>query len=241
MRTQRIFARLCLALLVLSTGLCVQAQSFTADDGSKLKAAPRPVQRSTSTSSSARTASAAALVCAPNATGCEGIPVTYTAPMLATPATPLTTTLAAGNNHRGNMFNLEATNTVVINSFEAHPMGNTTIEIYYKTGTYSGFENNPGAWTLIGSAAVTAQPYGTATPVPVDVNITIHAGQTYAFYITSNTQAVSLNYSNGSSEGAVFASDANLKFFEGVGVEYPFTQNTGAVYRPRIWNGKINY
>ncbi|RYY65070.1 MAG: DUF2341 domain-containing protein, partial [Chitinophagaceae bacterium] len=182
------------------------------------------------------------LVCAPDVRTCAGNPVTYATPQVILPATnALTATFGAGNNHRGNMFNVQAINPLTITSFDAHPMGNTTIEIYYKTGSYSGFENNPGAWTLIGSAAVTAQPFGTPTPVPVPVNLTIPAGETYAFYITSNTPAVSLNYSNGSSEGAVYSADANLKFFEGVGLEYPFTQNTGAIYRPRIWNGRIHY
>lgn len=145
----------------------------------------------------------------------------------------------AGNNHRGNMFDIVATNAVTILSFDASPMGNTTIEIYYKVGTWNGFANTPAAWTFIGSAPV---PYtGGFSAVPVDVNITIPAGQTYAFYVTSNTSAVSLNYSNGTNVGNVYSSDANITFLEGGGMEYPFTQGTGAVYQPRVWNGRIHY
>ncbi|WP_343636202.1 hypothetical protein [Fluviicola sp.] len=145
----------------------------------------------------------------------------------------------AGNNHRGNMFDIVATNPVTILSFDASPMGNTTIEIYYKVGTWNGFANTPSAWTFIGSAPV---PYtGGFSAVPVDVNVTIPAGQTYAFYITSNTSAVSLNYSNGTAVGNVYSADANITFLEGGGMEYPFTANTGAVYQPRVWNGNIHY
>ncbi len=145
----------------------------------------------------------------------------------------------AGNNHRGNMFDIVATNAVTILSFDASPMGSTTIEIYYKVGTWNGFANTPAAWTFVGSAPV---PYtGGFSAVPVDVNITIPAGQTYAFYVTSNTSAVSLNYSNGTNVGNVYSSDANITFLEGGGLEYPFTQNTGAVYQPRVWNGNIHY
>ncbi len=145
----------------------------------------------------------------------------------------------AGNNHRGNMFDIVATNAVTILSFDASPMGNTTIEIYYKPGTWNGFANTPSAWTLIGSGYT---PYtGGFSAVPVDVNITIPAGQTYAFYITSNTSSVSLNYSNGTSVGNVYSADANITFLEGGGMEYPFTANTGAVYQPRVWNGNIHY
>jgi hypothetical protein len=145
----------------------------------------------------------------------------------------------AGNNHRGNMFDIVATNAVTILGFDASPMGNTTVEIYYKVGTWNGFANTPSAWTFIGSAPV---PYtGGFSAVPVNVNITIPAGQTYAFYVTSNTSAVSLNYSNGTNVGNVYSSDANITFLEGGGMEYPFTQNTGAVYQPRVWNGNIHY
>jgi hypothetical protein len=175
-------------------------------------------------------------------TVCSGNNVTLTAN--ATPpvnAMSLNSTMAAGNNHRGNMFDISATNQVTITSFDAHPMGNTTIAIYYKAGTWNGFANSPASWTLIGSAAVTAQPTGTPTPVPVPVNITIPAGQTYAFYVTSTNTAVSLNYTDGSAVGNIFASDANISFKEGAGLEYPFTNGTGSTFTPRVWNGVIHY
>lgn len=145
----------------------------------------------------------------------------------------------SGNNHRGNMFDIVAANAVTILSFDASPLGNTTIEIYYKVGTWNGFANSPEAWTYVGAAPVTYT--GGFVPVAVPVNVTIPAGQTYAFYVTSNTSAVSLNYSNGTNVGNVYSSDANITFLEGGGMEYPFTQGTGAVYQPRIWNGNIHY
>lgn len=155
------------------------------------------------------------------------------------PQINLSASVSAGNNHRGNMFDIVATNSVTITSFDASPMGNTTIEIYYKIGTWNGFANTPAAWTFVGSAPIIAT--GGIIPVPVPVNIIIPAGQTYAFYVTSNTSSVSLNYSNGTTVGNVYSSDANIAFIEGGGMEYPFTQNTGAVYQPRVWNGIIHY
>lgn len=175
-------------------------------------------------------------------TVCSGDNVTLTA--TATPpvtAMSLTSTFAAGNNHRGNMFDIFATNTVTITSFDAHPMGNTTIAVYYRTSPYAGFETSSAGWTLIGSAAVTAQPMGNPTPVPVPVNVTIPAGQTYSFYVTSTNTSVSLNYTDGSVEGATYTNDANITFRQGVGMEYPFTNGTGSVFRPRVWNGIIHY
>ena len=159
--------------------------------------------------------------------------------LCAPPSTTLFASNAAGNNHRGNMFDLTALHTVTIERFDASPMGNATIEVYYRPGPYAGFESNASAWTRIGSAAVAYT--GGYAPVPLPVRVTIPAGQTYAFYVTSAQTSVALNYSNGDAEGAAFASDANLVFRQGVGLEYPFTQGTGALYRPRIWNGAIHY
>jgi hypothetical protein len=174
-------------------------------------------------------------------TVCTGDNVTLSA-IVTPPVTSLalTSTLAGGNNHRGNMFDIFATNSVTITSFDAHPMGNTTIAVYYRTSPYAGFETSSAGWTLIGSAAVTAQPFGTPTPVPVTVNVTIPAGQTYSFYVTSTNTAVSLNYTDGTTEGATYVSDANIVFRQGVGMEYPFS-NGGGVFRPRVWNGVIHY
>jgi hypothetical protein len=166
---------------------------------------------------------------------CVGTQSTLNAQVFG-PGQTLNASNTAGNNHRGNMFDITATNTVSILSFDASPMGNTTIEIYYKVGTWNGFANTPSAWTYIGSAPVTYT--GGFVPVAVPVNITIPAGQTYAFYVTSNTTAVSLNYSNGTAVGNVYSADANITFHEGGGMEY---QNTGAVYQPRVWNGAIHY
>ncbi len=167
---------------------------------------------------------------------CPGDTVTLTA---VPNQNALATTLAGGNNHRGNMFDITAINDVMITSFDAHPMGNTDYEVYYKTGTYLGSENTPGAWTLVGSATgVVAQPMGTATPLPIPVNIVIPAGQTYSFYVTSSNVGVSQNYTNGTTAGAVFAADGNIQFHEGVGIEYPFS---GSAFSPRVWNGNIHY
>ncbi len=152
----------------------------------------------------------------------------------------LTTTLAAGNNHRGNMFSIVALNTVLITSFDAHPMGDTDIEVYYRSGSYIGFESSSVGWTLVGSASVIAQPQGTATPIPLAIDVTIPAGQTYSFYVTSSNVAVSLNYSNGTTEGNILSQDANIQFLEGKGMEYPFAAG-GGTFSPRVWNGNIHY
>lgn len=146
---------------------------------------------------------------------------------------------AGGNNHRGNMFDLVVNQNVAITQFDISPMGNMPYEVHYKEGTWEGFANDPPAWTLLQSGAVTFT--GSLVPVPMTDPIILTANQRHAFYITSATQGVSLNYSDGTLVGAVYSSDAVMSFHEGGGMEYPFTGGTGNVFQPRVWNGAIHY
>lgn len=154
-------------------------------------------------------------------------------------AAVLTAATVGGNNHRGNMFDLSVNQNVAITQFDISPMGSMPYEIYYKEGTWNGYANDPDAWSLFQAGNVTYT--GSFVPVPLAEPIILTANQTHGFYITSATQAVPLIYSNGTAVGAVYASDAVMTFYEGGGMEYPFTAGTGAVYQPRVWNGAIHY
>ena len=156
-------------------------------------------------------------------------------------AATLTTTYNAGNNHRGNMFDVMAHQAIAITQFDMSPMGNTNYEIYYRVGTWVGHANSPADWTLLQTGPVSANVSGTGVPVVLDTPLSLLANETYAFYITSTSTNVSLNYSDGINVGRLFASDSVLSFFEGGGLEYPFTAGSGAVYQPRVWNGAIQY
>lgn len=145
----------------------------------------------------------------------------------------------AGNNQRGNMFDLEILHDLYLDSIAVSPMGSTNIEIYYKSGSYVGFENSPSDWTLVGSGPV--QYTGGFVKVPINLNLELLAGNTYAFYVTSSNTSIALNYSNGNNAGTLYNSDANINFYEGVGLEYPFTNGTGAIYNPRVFNGAFYY
>ena len=154
-------------------------------------------------------------------------------------AAVLTAATTAGNNHRGNMFDLLVNQNVAITQFDISPMGDMPYEIHYKEETWVGHANDPGAWALLQTGNVTYT--GSFTPVPLAEPIILTANQVHGFYITSATTAVSLNYSDGTAVGAVYSSDAVMEFHEGGGMEYPFTQGSGAVYQPRVWNGAIHY
>ncbi|MFT6081635.1 MAG: hypothetical protein ACI8UD_002920 [Planctomycetota bacterium] len=97
--------------------------------------------------------------------------------------------------------------------------------------------NNAAAWTLVGSAAgVTSNGGNVATLLPICVNTFVPAATTQAFYVTV-TNGTAINYTNGTATGALFASNADLEFYEGSGLAYPFVAN----FNPRVWNGNINY
>ena len=154
----------------------------------------------------------------------------------------LPTTLAGGNGNFGNMFDINALNPVVIQSFDIHGDTGATfdVEVYAKSGTWVGSENNPGAWTLIGTApGVVSNGDGVVTPLNLTLNYVIPAGETHAFYVTpTDFSTGGFNYTNGTATGNVFAADTNIEFLEGAGKGYPFS---GTTFQPRVFNGSIHY
>ena len=150
---------------------------------------------------------------------------------------PLTTTFAGGNGQNGNMFNITALQTVTITNFDGHmATGTQDWTIYYRTGTFIGFETDSSTWTNLGTAVgVVAQGAGVPTPIPLTFSVTIPAGQTYGFYVTAHSGTVA--YTNGTALDAVYVQDANIQVREGKGNQYPFAGN----FSPRIWNGVVHY
>ncbi|AFL81539.1 regulatory P domain of subtilisin-like proprotein convertases [Aequorivita sublithincola DSM 14238] len=151
----------------------------------------------------------------------------------------LTTTFAGGNGLDGAMFDVTAINDLTIDSFDVNlPTGaDNDFEIYYKTGTWVGSNTNPGDWTLLATlTGITSAGAGLPTALNLNLGIVVPAGDRAAFYVTT-TDNGTLSYTNGTVTGNLFASDANLEFYEGRGVDYPFTGG----FEPRVFNGNIHY
>ena len=149
----------------------------------------------------------------------------------------LTTTFAGGNSQNGNFFDITALNTVTINGMSGNlPTGTHTIQIYYRAGTHIGFEGSAANWILVGQTSVVSAGNNVPTPVPINIGVTIPAGQTYGWYFTISSGAT-VNYTNGGTLGAVFVQDANIQIREGRGAGYPF----GGLFTTRVWNGVVNY
>ena len=150
----------------------------------------------------------------------------------------LITTYAAGNGHRGVMFDITATNTITITSFDVNLNSNTfpKMEIYYKYGSYVGFGTDPSAWTLLGSHDVVNNAgAGNGTPLPIG-GLTINAGDTYGIYVTSANATISINYSNIPPALTTYT-DINIVVNGGLAGEYPFN----CTISNRMFNGTIHY
>src|ERR1041385_2728479 len=111
----------------------------------------------------------------------------YVAASTGNASSNLTTTFAGGNGSNGNMFDITALGDVTITHFDAHvATGTHTFEIWYRPGSYVGFQNSSAGWTQLGTATgVVALGAGVPTPVPITFAVAIPAGQTYGFYVTS--------------------------------------------------------
>ena len=168
---------------------------------------------------------------------CFGDEITLTANIVTDTLISLSAGFAGDRPYDGHMFDITAINAVSISNFEGHFQGDADINVYYREGSHVGFESDFTAWTLVGSAInVTAQPIGSPTPIPIIANVTIPAGATYGFLITSTSGQLQL-CSTATSIGSVFAADDNILIKVGVSNIYPF----GEVSVARKWNGNVNY
>jgi PKD repeat protein len=143
----------------------------------------------------------------------------------------LVSTYAAGNGQNGAMFDLVTTKTVKIDSFQylSQTTGSITVEVYYKAGTYVGYESNSSAWTSLGTQTITAVAGNNRVVVSP---LTIPSGQTYGIYFrTTGT----LSYTNGTN--TYTNSLAGVTMNAGVGISGTFA----GTFTPRTWNGTIYF
>lgn len=154
-----------------------------------------------------------------------------------------TTTFAAGNGSAANMFGIRALNTVTITGFDGHTNStstNTSWEVWYRPNDYlltPGSNTSNVGWTLIGTASgVTGAGTGNPTVIPIPVNITIPAGQTYSFYV-AETSGAGVAYTNGTVLGNLWNANTDFEVIQGHGGAQPFS----CTFSPRVFNGNIRY
>jgi len=147
----------------------------------------------------------------------------------------MTTLWSGGNSFNGNMFDITAINTITLASFDVNIAANTTIEIYYRPGTWTGHNLSSAGWTLLGSHVVTTGGgVGIPTPVPIG-GLIIYAGETYGMYVTTIASG-SMTYTNIPPATPPY-SNADMIVDGGQGGAYPFALANAS----RMWNGNIHY
>ncbi len=146
----------------------------------------------------------------------------------------LTTFYAGGNGANGNHFDVTAAKKIRIDGFDVNLNSTSSqiIEVYYKQGTYEGFELQSTAWTLLGIDTVIAQ--GLNNPTYVDIGgLVIEAEETFGFAIF--TAQGNLRYTNLPSDSLIIGNDIYLKVGKGIGNLF------GNIFGPRAFNGSVHY
>jgi hypothetical protein len=146
-------------------------------------------------------------------------------------------------NH-GAMFNVVALKSITLDHFLANiKSGTANYHIYYKTGSFIGFEQNSSAWTFLDSANITSLNNGTtitnqATLIPIPINLTMNLGDTIGFYFTSPLIAKVFLTSTVSPWGSSYTSDSAIN----ISVARSIYQNFGTPFStPQVWNGTVAY
>lgn len=142
----------------------------------------------------------------------------------------LTTSFTGNYGQNGNMFDLVSNKPITIDSFYINASASSVVKVYYKVGTYVGYETNAAAWTLLGSASVTATGMGGITKLFVG-GLKMTPNQTYGLYVVSTTGTIIYNPQTVVQN----FTDGTLTFTGGVAVISLF----GTLINLRLWNGTI--
>jgi PKD repeat protein len=141
-----------------------------------------------------------------------------------------------GIQYTGSFFDVSTLNEVLIDSFWQHfaYTGNYEVSIYYKSGTYSGFETNSTAWTLHEKVSVTSSGYGHMVNVKLTKALNIPAGKIYGFYLLADGLAT--NKSVTFKSGATANANADLSIASAVVSNSQFAAVSGY-----SWDGRLFY
>ncbi len=149
----------------------------------------------------------------------------------------LETTFADNNAFAGNMFDVTLKTDLTITSIDVNvdtPGAAVTFEIYYRPGTYVGFDNSAVGWTLAATGTGTSQGQGNPTPIDFP-DFALPAGD-YGFFVYQSSYGVAdTRYTDGNN---VYDNEV-MTITTGIGKGNPAF--TGTTFTPRTWNGRILY
>ena len=149
----------------------------------------------------------------------------------------LETTFDMGNGNNGAMFNIVPSQSCKITFFDVLLNGSSdSVSIYRRAGSLAGHEEVAEDWIHVGTVFMTLTTQDSLYRIPIYVNQELVPGDTVAYYITGRG-LIDVDYTDGTTENAVFAQDSYMKVLEGVGIVYPFSDG----FSPRILNMVVNY
>lgn len=157
----------------------------------------------------------------------------------------LESTTDDNNGADGNLFNLHARDgDVQITGFDINIVNagvTFTAEIYSREGSYQNHTTSLAGWTLHDRITDISPESGALSPLVLLNPILISAGVSdgmRAFHITIRNTGI--RYTNGDTEGKVYAQDSHLSLYEGRGSSGLLGSRI-STFKPRIFNGNIHY
>ncbi|MEM7036059.1 MAG: GDSL-type esterase/lipase family protein [Bacteroidota bacterium] len=148
----------------------------------------------------------------------------------------LMTTNTSNINWNGTMFDIVADSNLVIDSLalKVNSTGSQAVMVYTQSGSYTGFEGNAAAWTLVGTFPV--QVNDPNTPVVfAPPAIAMSAGDTLGVYLHMQNSGSNLSYQ--SMGQPLSRSNNEIEIITGSGIAYNFS----GTFFPRDWNGTVYY
>lgn len=145
-----------------------------------------------------------------------------------------------GNLTNGCMFDISAISTdISIDSFDIHTQYKKQylVWVYYKKGSYSGYQNDSSSWTLIDTISVKALGYEKPSRVPLG-GFTIPRGEIYSVYIST----IPVSYMNFSSGTTIYLDD-HVAIYPGIALDYLFdaTFSVGSVFNGQVYYSSGSY
>ena len=148
----------------------------------------------------------------------------------------LETTTSSNIYWNGAMMDIIPSEDLILDSIglKVNTTGQQSVDIYFKTGSYIGFENNANAWTLLTtSTSFVDDSLGfTYYTLP---SFTLTSGDTLGLYMQMSNPQSKLSYQSVSNP--ITRSNSELTIITGSGVSYNFSGS----YFPRDLNCDIHY
>jgi hypothetical protein len=124
--------------------------------------------------------------------------------------------------------------------FYTWQVASNLVQVYTRSGTYTGFEQVQSGWELVFEETVQLNGEGTYTELSLANKVELSSGTTRSFFIWI-IGGGNMKYEAGVSEGALLESDSFIAFYTGAGITAKFAGSSNDVYRPRRFSGTISY